>query len=149
MANTYSALYYHLVFSTKNRERLITPDLRERLWEYLGGITRENEGVVLRIGGIEDHVHLLVALPPTTAPSRMVQQIKGGSSKWIHTNFPAHAGFAWQDGYGAFTVSRSALDEVGRYIDRQQEHHRHRTFDEEYRALLDKHEVRYDERYLF
>ena len=149
MPNTYSALYYHLVFSTKDRAPLITPDIEQRLWEYLGGIIRDNDGVALRIGGVEDHIHLLIAMTPSTAPSRMVQQIKGGSAKWIHTNFPSLAGFAWQDGYGAFTVSRSALDEVGRYIDRQREHHRHVTFAEEYRAFLDKHGVEYDERYLF
>lgn len=149
MPNTYSALYYHLVFSTKDREPTITPDIQQRLWEYLGGIIRENDGVALRIGGIEDHIHILLAITPSTAPSRMVQQIKGGSAKWIHANFPALAEFAWQDGYGAFTVSRSVLDEVGHYIDRQREHHRRVTFAEEYRAFLDKHGVDYDERYLF
>ena len=149
MPNTYSALYYHFVFSTKDRAPLITPDIQERLWEYLGGILRENDGVALRIGEIEDHVHILCAMSPSTSPSRMVQQVKGGSSKWIHANFSALAGFGWQDGYGAFTVTRSTLDAVGRYIDNQREHHRRVTFVEEYRAFLDKHGVKYDERYLF
>jgi REP element-mobilizing transposase RayT len=149
MANTYTSLHYHVTFSTKNRERWITPDLEPRIWAYLGGIARDNGIVPLKIGGVEDHVHLVLGMPPTLAPSKMVQLLKGGSSKWIHDTFPALRGFAWQDGYGAFTVSKSNLLEVITYVETQREHHRGRTFQEEFRALLDRHGIAYDERYLW
>ena len=147
MANTYSSLHYHLVFSTKNRERWISPDMENRIWSYLGGIARENKITPIQIGGVEDHVHLLLGATPTMAPSKIAQVMKGGSSGWIHGNFPTMKTFAWQDGYGAFTVSRSNLDAVIAYIQGQREHHRHKTFAEEYLALLKKHGIPYDERH--
>jgi putative transposase len=149
MANTYTSLHYHVAFSTKNRERWITPDLEPRIWTYLGGIAHDNGIVPLKIGGLEDHVHLVLGMPPTLAPSKMVQLLKGGSSKWIHDTFPALRGFGWQDGYGAFTVSKSNLPEVIKYVETQREHHRGKTFQEEFRALLDRHGIEYDERYLW
>jgi len=139
MANTYTCLQYHVTFSTKNRERRITPDLEPRVRAYLGGIARDNGIVPFRIGGVEDHVQLVLGMPPTPAPSKMVQLLKGGSSKWIHSTFPALRGFGWQDGYGAFTVSKSNLPEVIKYVETQREHHRGKTFQEEFRALLDRH----------
>jgi len=149
MANTYTSLHYHVVFSTKNRGRWITPDIEERIWAYLGGIAKENKMKPVQIGGIEDHVHVLLGAPPTLAPSKVAQLIKGASSGWIHETFPAMKGFAWQDGYSAFTVSKSGVPEVAAYIRRQREHHRVKTFQEEYLALLRKHEIEYDERYLW
>jgi REP element-mobilizing transposase RayT len=107
MANTYTCLHYHIIFSTKNRERWITPDIEPRLWAYLGGIARENRLVPLTIvGGIEDHIHLVLNVPPSVALSKALQLLKGGSSKWMHETFPTLRGFGWQDGYGAFTVSK-------------------------------------------
>ncbi|MBI3797856.1 MAG: IS200/IS605 family transposase [Deltaproteobacteria bacterium] len=149
MANTYTCLQYHVTFSTKNRECWITPDLESRLWAYLGGIAHDNRLVPLKIGGIEDHVHLVLGMPPTLAPSKMVQVLKGGSSKWLHDTFPALRGCGWQDGYGACTVSKSNLPEVIKYVETQREHHRGKTFQEEFRALLDRHGIEYDERYLW
>ena len=149
MANTYTCLHYHLVFSTKNREPWITADAEERVWAYLGGIAKENEMTPIRIGGIEDHLHVLVGAPPTMAPSKIAQLIKGGSSNWIRNHFPEWSGFAWQDGYGAFSVSRSNVDAVANYIRNQREHHRNTGYQTEYRALLEKHGVEYDERYLW
>ena len=149
MANTYSCLHYHLVFSTKNRERWITPDIEQRIWAYLGGIAKENKMTPLQIGGVEDHVHLLLGASPTLAPSKIAQLIKGGSSSWIHDTFPQLKSFGWQDGYGAFTVSKSNVPEVTAYIQDQRGHHRVRSFQEEYRALLQKHGIEYDERYLW
>jgi len=149
MANTYTCLYYHVIFSTKNRERWIMADIQTRVWSYLGGIAREHHLVPLTIGGIEDHVHLVLNVPPSIAFSKALQLLKGGSSKWIHETFPLLHGFGWQDGYGAFTVSKSNLAEVVRYVDDQREHHRHKTFQEEFRAFLDRHGVDYDERYLW
>lgn len=149
MANTYTCLHYHLVFSTKNREPWITADAEERVWAYLGGIAKENEMTPIRIGGIEDHLHVLVGASPTMAPSKIAQLIKGGSSNWIRDHFPEWSGFAWQDGYGAFSVSRSNVDAVANYIRNQREHHRNTGYQTEYRALLEKHGVEYDERYLW
>jgi REP element-mobilizing transposase RayT len=149
MANTYSALYYHLVFSTKRRERWLRDDLEERIWAYLGGIARDNKMTALQVGGIEDHVHMLVSAPPTIAPSKAAQLIKGPSSKWVHDTFPKMGAFAWQDGYGAFTVSKSHTPELIKYVQNQREHHRTRTFQEEFLMLLKRHGIEYDERYLW
>jgi putative transposase len=149
MANTYTCLHYHVIFSTKNRERWIASDIEPRVWSYLGGIARENQLKSHLIGGFDDHIHMLVRIPPAVAVSEAVKRIKGGSSKWIKENFPQIQTFAWQDGYGAFTVSRSQIGEVENYIRGQREHHRLKTFQEEYRSFLDKHEVEYDEKYLW
>jgi REP element-mobilizing transposase RayT len=116
MANTYTCLYYHIVFSTKNRLPLITPEMEPRLWAYVGGIARKHHLTALQIGGIEDHLHALMMAPPTFAPSQIVQFLKGDSSKWIHEEFPHLRDFRWQDGYGAFTVSKSNLAGVIDYI---------------------------------
>lgn len=141
MANTYTSLHYHFVFSTKRREAWITTEFEQRLWAYLGGNARENHLRPLCIGGVEDHVHMLFGLSPTLAASEAVKRIKGGSSGWVKANLPGGAGFCWQDGYGAFTVSKSLILEVEHYIHRQREHHQQVAFQQEYRALLDKHEV--------
>jgi putative transposase len=137
------------VFSTKERRRLITPELQERLWPFLGGITRQNKMKAIEIGGVEDHIHILLSLPSTMAISKALQLIKGGSSKWIHENFPEQHEFAWQDEYGAFSVSVSQLDKTIKYIKGQEAHHRKMTFREEFLALLKKHRIEYDERYLW
>ena len=149
MANTYTSLHYHIVFSTKNREPWIKPDIEQRIWRYLGGIVTTNRMKPIQIGGVDDHVHLLLGAPATMAPSKAAQLIKGGSSAWIHTEFPNLRDFAWQDGYGAFTVSKSGLPEVKDYILNQREHHQRRTFKEEFLALLKRHEIEYEERYLW
>jgi putative transposase len=149
MANTYTSLHYHIVFSTKNRHPWIAPKIEERIWKYLGGIARENDMTADMVGGVEDHVHVVVGIPPKLALSKAVQLLKGGSSKWIHDTFPALAKFAWQDGYSAFTVSKSNLTTVIQYVARQREHHRKRTFQDEYRALLERHGIEFDERYLW
>ena len=150
MANTFTSLHYHVVFSTKNREPWIRPDIEQRVWAYLGGIARDNDLKPVRFGGIENHVHLLLGIPPTIAVSKAVQLLKGGSSKWMKENFPGTASFGrWQDGYAAFTVSKSQLPEIETYIQNQLEHHRVKSFEEEYRAFLDRHDITYDERYLF
>jgi putative transposase len=116
MANTFTSLHYHLVFSTKNRHPWLAADSQQRIWEYLGGIARDNHMKALQVGGIEDHVHIVLGAPPTMAVSKAVQLLKGGSCKWIHDHFPALAAFAWQDGYGAFSVSKSQVPEVVEYV---------------------------------
>jgi putative transposase len=100
MANTYTSLYYHVIFSTKNRFDWIKPDLESRIWSYIGGIAREHKMTALQIGGCDDHIHALLQAPPTYSPSQIAQYLKGQSSKWIHEEFLALRGFAWQDGYG-------------------------------------------------
>ena len=149
MAMSYISSYYHCVFSTKERRRLITPELRERLWPFLGGIARQNKMKAVEVGGVADHVHILLSLPSTMAISKALQLIKGGSSKWIHETFPKQREFAWQEEYGAFSVSVSQLDKTIEYIKGQEDHHRKMTFQEEFLALLKKHRIEYEERHLW
>ena len=149
MANTYTSLHYHFTFSTKNREPWIVPTIEGRVWSYIGGIARKHKMTALRVGGVEDHIHALIFAPPTLAPSQIAQFLKGDSSKWIHEEFSKMRAFEWQDGYGAFTVSRSQIPEMIEYIKSQRAHHRKKTFQEEYLELLQKHGVDYDERYLW
>jgi REP element-mobilizing transposase RayT len=146
---SYVSSYFHCVFSTKERRPLITPALRERLWPFMGGIARQNNLKAIEIGGVEDHVHILLSLPAAVPVSKAMQLIKGGSSKWVHETFPDQRLFAWQDEYGAFSVSVSQLDKTIAYIQGQPEHHRKITFQEEFLELLKKHRVEYDERYLW
>lgn len=145
MANTYAALHYHVIFSTKNREPWLVRDIEQRVWEFLGGIAR----APLQVGGVEDHIHALITAPPTIAPFQIAQLLKGGSSKWIHEEFTALRNFGWQDGYGAFTVSKSKIPDVITYIQNQREHHRKKTFQEEYLEFLNENGIEYDERYLW
>lgn len=115
----------------------------------MGGIARENTMKALAIGGVADHVHLLLSIPSTLAIATALQLIKGGSSKWIHDVFPSHRNFAWQEGYGAFSIGISQVESTIRYIDSQAEHHRSRTFQEEFLVFLRKHRIEFDERYLW
>jgi putative transposase len=146
---SYVSNYHHCVFSTKERRPIITPELREKLWPYLGGIARHYKMKAVEIGGVEDHVHILLSLPATMPISKAVQLIKGGSSKWVHSTFPQHRLFEWQTKYGSFGVSVSQLDKIKKYIQGQAEHHRKVTFQEEFLKLLQRHGVDYDERYLW
>lgn len=148
MANTYSSIFYHLVFSTKHREKLIDAEIENRVWAYIGGIARKHKLTALQIGGIENHIHALVLSPPIHSPSQIAQFLKGDSSKWIHEEFRHLYKFAWQDGYGAFSVSKSKVPAVIEYIKNQREHHAKETFEDEYRKLMRWHGVEYDERYL-
>jgi putative transposase len=118
------------------------------LWAYLGGVARENEMCALEIGGVSDHLHVLIRIPASIAVAKAVQLIKGASSHWIKQAFPNMGSFAWQDGYGAFTVSESQLESAREYIRKQAEHHRTKTFAEEYRVFLKRHGVDFDDRYL-
>src|SRR5262249_30609383 len=126
-----------------------TPELQERLWPYLGGIARENRMKALAIGGVADHVHLLISLPSTLSISKAMQLVKGGSSKWIHDTFPEHHLFLWQEGYGAFSVGISDVDRTINYIETQAEHHSKYDFKAEFVSFLKKHGIEYDERYIW
>jgi putative transposase len=149
MANTYTSLYYHVVFSTKNRFPWIGLEIEQRIWAYIGGIARNHEMTAIQVGGVEDHIHALVMAPPTIAPFEIAKFLKGESSLWIHDEFPRLRKFSWQVGYAAFTVSKSKVPDVARYIKNQREHHRIKTFQEEYLEFLCANEIEYDERYLW
>jgi len=148
-ANTYTSLHYHVIFSTKNREPWLVPHIEQRIWEFVGGVARAHRMTALQVGGVEDHLHALVTAPPTIAPFQIAQYLKSDSSKWIHEEFPTLRNFRWQDGYSAFTVSKSNIPKVIKYIQNQREHHRKRTFQEEYLDFLRENGVDYDERYLW
>jgi putative transposase len=149
MANTYSNLFYHIVFSTKGRNDWITTAIEERVWAYIGGIARKHEVIAVQVGGTENHIHVLILAKPRIAPSQIVQWIKGESSKWIHETFPEFSKFAWQDGFGVFSVSKSNVPDIIEYIKNQRKHHAKQTFEDEYISMLKLNEIDYDERYVF
>jgi putative transposase len=148
MPSTHLSLHYHIIFSTKDRHPYISEEWRARLHEYLGGLIRSADAVPEAVGGVADHVHLLLGLRATHTLSSFIQDIKQTSSRWIHETIGARD-FVWQQGYGAFTVSVSNREAVKEYIVSQPEHHRAKTFQEEYVAFLKKHEIAYKEIYLW
>jgi putative transposase len=135
----------HCVLATKGREVLLTPDIRERLWPYLGGVARENGMKALAVGGVADHVHILLSVPATMSIAKAMQLLKGNSSKWIHETFPELRSFAWQEGYAAFSVGVSGIEETRAYIRNQEEHHRTRTYREEVIMFLKRHGLPFDD----
>ena len=147
--STHHQLLYHIVFSTKRRQSWLSEDIRDQVFAYIIGTVKAIDGVVLAIGGVEDHLHLLVRIPAKTAVADFLRKLKSNSSKHIHETWPELAQFAWQDGYGAFTVSPSNVEEVRSYILNQPEHHRRTSFQEEYLKLLERHGVEFDPRYVF
>jgi REP element-mobilizing transposase RayT len=148
MPSTHSALKYHIIFSTKERRKCMAHQWRPRLFDFIGGCLRTLEAVPLAVGGIEDHVHVLTGLKPTHTVASIVREMKQTSSRWIHEEIGLW-NFAWQEGYGAFTVSPPAVEEVIKYIHGQEEHHRVKTFQEEYLAMLKKCGAPFDEKYLW
>jgi putative transposase len=146
MPNTYSALYTHLVFSTKLREPLIDASVRPTLFKYIGGICKNLSCSLVDAGGVEDHVHLLVRRHTTVCEADLMRGVKANSSKWMKTHI---AGFAWQDGGGAFSVGPQDLARIGAYLARQEEHHRRVDFKTEYVSFLKKYSIEYDPQYVF
>ena len=147
MPSTHTNLHYHIIFSTKERLPLIKDEWRERLHAYMGGIAKNMEGIPLAIGGINNHIHLLIGLKSSHRLDYFVRDLKADSSKWIHTELKEK--FEWQKGYGAFTVSPSGVENVRQYVLNQEIHHRKKTFENEYVELLDKSNTPYDEKYLW
>jgi len=143
--HSFTSCLIHAVWSTKNREPILTPQLRCRLWPYLAGIARENRTKALAIGGAADHVHALLSLPPTISIAKAIQLLKGNSSKWIHETFRELRGFEWQEGYGAFSIGLTSKDATILYIRNQEEHHRTKSFGEELQIILRKHEFDFDD----
>ena len=149
MASTFTNLLFHIVFSTKLRRSLIHADTQERLYQYIGGLIREQQGKLIEIGGMPDHIHILARLSPTLAISDVLRNTKTNSSKWFNQTFQREGSFAWQRGFGAFSVSASNIEAVHDYIRNQAEHHKQLTFKDEFRALLQRHGIEFVEQYLF
>jgi putative transposase len=149
MAQSLAFLLVHVIFSTKDREPFLNVAVRPELYAYLGGVARNSGCECDRIGGVADHVHLAVRLSRTVTAAELVEQLKGSSSKWLKTRSPELAKFAWQRGYGVFSVGPSDLDKLMRYIDSQETHHKKQSFQEEFRAFLKRYGVENDERYLW
>jgi putative transposase len=147
--STFVSNLVHFVWGTANREPLIRKSWRDRLHAYIGGVLANKKAKLLAAGGIEDHVHVLASLPATMSLSQAAGAMKANSSRWIHDNIPNSKGFDWQAGYGAFSVSKSAEPRLTSYIHNQEEHHRQRKFTSEFMALLEKHGIPYEERYLW
>lgn len=146
MPSAWTQNFYHVVFSTKQRTNLITPDMETRLYPFIGGIVRDLHCTLLAVNGMPDHVHLLVRYRPDLSHSDLLQQVKGRSSKWINETFELNGRFAWQEGYGGFTVSASNVPAVKQYIVNQKEHHRTQDSRTEMLELLRRHGVEFDER---
>ena len=149
MPTTHHGILVHVVFSTKQRFKLLNDKWREELFAYIGGIAPEHKSILLKSGGTEDHVHLLLKTHPGFAISETIKLIKGNSSRWVNANQKINARFEWQRGYGIFSVSESMSERVKHYIENQQEHHRHQSFEDEYIAFLAKHNIEYDPRFVF
>ena len=149
MANTYSQIYLQIVFSVKGRQNLISKNWKEELYKYICGIVNGKEQKVYAIGGVADHIHILVSIKPTIALSDLVTDIKANSSKWINEKGFIKGKFQWQEGFGAFSYAHSQLDIIIAYINNQEQHHLKKTFRDEYTELLKKFNVQYDENYLF
>lgn len=147
MSHTYSAVRVHVVFSTKGRARVIPEDMQPRLWAYIAETAKNRAVCVLAINGFDDHAHLLIAPPPTVALSKIVQELKAISSKWMGEM--GHPRFAWQQGFAAFSVSESMLSTVAAYIRTQREHHARHTFEAEFLTLLRRNGVPYDPKFVF
>ena len=149
MAGKYLSLLVHFTWSTARREPWLEASMRDDLYSYVGGIMRNKKAKLLSAGGMFDHIHLYASMPSTISIGDFVSAVKSNSSRWIHESFSNLRNFAWQEGYGAFSVSKSEEERVMRYIANQESHHRKRTFKEELVALLDKHGIEYDKRYLW
>ncbi len=149
MPQSLSKVIVHIIFSTKNREPWLVSNVRPRVHAYVATICRDLGAELVRVGGVADHVHIVTTLPRTVTQAQSIERIKKTSSKWIKALDARYRGFFWQRGYGAFSVSPSQLDAVLHYVETQDEHHRTRTFQEEYRELLHRHGVEFDERYVW
>ena len=149
MPGTYSQLLLHLVFSTKHRTPWITPDVAEHLYPYIGGIVRDEKGVLYAIGGVADHIHMCLRWRTDESVANLLRNVKAGSSKWVHQTFPTLAPFAWQEGYSVFSVIQSREEAVKKYIADQAAHHRKEDFKSELLRQLRVHGIAFDEQYVF
>jgi len=146
---SFTHLTYHVVFATKYRKPSIIDNVQERLYQYMGGTLRAKKGLLVEIGGVADHVHILAQLSPTLPVADVVRDVKANSAKWMNALPETRAPFEWQKGYGAFTVSYSQIESVQRYIQNQKEHHRTRSFQDEYIEILKRHNIEWQLKHLF
>jgi len=149
MAGKYLSLLVHFTWSTTGREPWIEPEMREGLYSYIGGIMKNKKAKLIAAGGMFDHIHLYASIPSTISVADFVNAVKSNSSRWVHESFSPLRNFAWQEGYAAFSLSKSEESRVVRYISNQEDHHRKRTFKEELIGLLEKHGIEYDKRYIW
>lgn len=149
MAQTLVSILVHMIFSTKNREALITPEIEPELFAYMGGILKNHESRLLDAGGTADHIHLLVSQSKNVSLSSLMKEVKKGSSSWVKTTGQGFRNFHWQDGYGGFSIGTSDVQNLKRYIANQREHHRRLSFQEELIQFLDDYGIAYDQRYLW
>jgi len=149
MPQSLSKVYVHITFSTKDRQNLIDDNIKNKLFEYLGGICKKLECNPVRVGGYKNHVHILCILSRKITQMKLLEEVKKSSSKWIKTLDAKYANFYWQNGYGIFSVNPSEIDIVEKYIENQEEHHKKKSFQDEFRAFLKKYNVEYDERYVW
>ena len=148
MANTYTQIHIHAVFAVQNRKSLIQKEWQDELYRYITGIITGNGHKLLQIGGMPDHIHILFGMRPTQSLSDVMQDIKGNSSLWINKKRLLYGKFSWQEGYGAFSYSKSQIDKVVRYIQQQEKHHKKRNFEEEYLELLKLFGIDFNEKYI-
>ncbi len=148
MTHSFKILFFHLIWSTKGRQQWITADVRQRLYPYLGGIIKHQGGELIEIGGMPDHIHLLIKQEILDGLSNHIRDLKANSSRWVYQNFPGKKEFAWQEGYGSFSVSYSAVPQVREYIINQEKHHSSMTFEDEYKKFLKGCGISYDERFV-
>ena len=149
MANTYTQIHIHFVFAVKFRDGIIQSKWKEDLYKYMSGIIQNNHHKLLAINGMPDHIHILIGLRPAQSISDLMKEVKQSSSKWINQNKLSNGHFEWQEGYGAFSYSKSQIGQVINYIQNQELHHEKKTFTQEYRDFLRKFEVEYDEKFIF
>ena len=149
MPQSLAKVYLHIVFSTKNRKPLIKQEVEVELHKYLSGIARDHKSPVITINSVEDHIHILCLLSRNITISKLLEELKKSSSKWIKSKGDTYKNFYWQNGYGAFSVSQSAVNTIKKYIANQKEHHRKKSFKEEYVEFLEKYEIEYDEKYIW
>ncbi|MEW6237601.1 MAG: IS200/IS605 family transposase [Candidatus Omnitrophota bacterium] len=145
MSHSFVSQHIHCVFSTKNREPWITPNIRDNLYQFIGGIANKYKFKIIAVGGIDNHIHILLSLSSDISLSKAAQLIKGGSTYWIHKTYPEKSYFTWQDGYGAFSIGISQIKKTKEYIANQEYHHRTQTFQEEFIQFLKKHGIQYNE----
>ncbi len=149
MANTYTQIHIQSVFAVQGRANLIQKEWKDELFKYIGGIFRNKKQKLIAVGGIEDHIHLLFGLRPNLALSDLIRDVKANSSSFVNEKRFVRGKFSWQEGLGAFSYSKSQIDQVAKYVMNQEKHHAKRTFKEEYMLLLERFEVEHDEQYLF
>lgn len=149
MANTYSQLYNHFVFAVRNRDNLILSTWKEELYKYMTGIITNRGCKVICIGGVEDHIHILIGMSTDISPAALMAEVKRSSTQWINSKHFIKCHFSWQEGFGVFSYARSAISNVAKYIENQEKHHKKKTFKEEYLKILQDFDIDYDERYVF